>query len=126
MSRTLHAVLFERRDVRALCCRAVEVVLNARGLSALESLDPTLMAKAQEIGMAVKELHIVPDNKTVAKVPTYGTCIMRDQTAHLLLEAAEAQENISFYWEHKLSSIDFQTKTCTFELPDGSLSAPAA
>ncbi|CAE7736438.1 BNA4 [Symbiodinium pilosum] len=112
--------VFEGRPKPENVFGSYPVVLNARGLSALESLDPTLMAKAQEIGMAVKELHIVPDNKTVAKVPTYGTCIMRDQTAHLLLEAAEAQENISFYWEHKLSSIDFQTKTCTFELPDGS------
>mmetsp|Transcript_74206 Transcript_74206/g.174162 ORF Transcript_74206/g.174162 Transcript_74206/m.174162 type:complete len:446 (-) Transcript_74206:311-1648(-) len=96
------------------------VVLNARGLSALESLDPAIVAKAKETGLSVKELHIVPGNRTVAKVPTYGTCIMRDQASHLLLEAAEANEKISFFWEHKLESIDFQARTCTFELPDGS------
>ena len=45
---------------------------------------------------------------------------MRDQASHLLLEAAEANEKISFFWEHKLESIDFQARTCTFELPDGS------
>ncbi|CAE7193045.1 BNA4 [Symbiodinium natans] len=96
------------------------VVLNARGLAALESLDPAVVAKAKEIGLSVKELHIVPGNRTVAKVPTYGTCIMRDQAAQVLLESAEAQEKISFFWDHKLTGIDFETHTCTFELPDGS------
>ncbi|CAE7352219.1 BNA4 [Symbiodinium sp. CCMP2592] len=96
------------------------VVLNARGLSALESLDPAILEKTKETGLAVKELHVVPDNRTVAKIPTYGTCIMRDQASQLLLEAAESNEKISFFWEHKLVSIDFQARTCTFELPDGS------
>ena len=40
--------------------------------------------------MEVKELHIVPENRTVAQVRAYGTCIMRDQTAKLLLDKAEA------------------------------------
>ena len=112
--------VFEGRPRPENAFGSYPVVLNARGLNALESLSPALAARAKETGMAVKELHVVPNNKTVAKVPTYGTCIMRDQAAQLLLEAAEADDNISFFWEHKLSSIDFETRTCTFELPDGS------
>eukprot|EP00931_Biecheleriopsis_adriatica_P039572 TRINITY_DN22623_c0_g1_i1.p1 TRINITY_DN22623_c0_g1~~TRINITY_DN22623_c0_g1_i1.p1 ORF type:complete len:474 (-),score=105.70 TRINITY_DN22623_c0_g1_i1:60-1457(-) len=93
------------------------VVLNARGMSALEQLG--LAEAAMELGLPVEELHIVPDNRTVAKVRTWGTGIMRDQTAQLLLEAAEADDKISLHWEHKLKAMDFDAKTCAFETPDG-------
>jgi len=95
------------------------VVLNARGLAALEQLDEAAAGRAKEVGMAVKELHIVPGNRTVARVPTWGTGIMRDQVAQILLEAAEARANVSFFWEHRLASVDFAARTCTFDRPDG-------
>lgn len=96
------------------------VVLNSRGLRALEELGPEVLQRANEVGMPVKELHIVPGNRTVAQVKTFGTGIMRDQVAQILLESAEARENISFFWEHKLSGIDFGSKTLSFAKQDGS------
>ncbi|CAE7379877.1 BNA4 [Symbiodinium sp. CCMP2592] len=96
------------------------VVLNDKGLFALKRLDPAIAAKAKETGLSVQQLHVISDNTTVRKIPMFGICIMRDQVSSWLLEAAEADEKISFFWEHKLESIDFQARTCTFELPDGS------
>lgn len=99
------------------------VVLNARGLSSIEELGKDVYEKTMTVGMPVKELHIVPNNQTVAEVKTWGTGIMRDQTAQILQEHAEAQGNISIFWEHKLTSIDFESHICSFELPDGSLTS---
>jgi len=96
------------------------VVLNARGFSSLEQLDQTVADRAVKIGLQVKQLHVVPKNRTVARVPTWGTGIMRDQVAQILLEHAEAQPNISFFWNHKLTAVDFEAHTCSFEAPGAS------
>lgn len=96
------------------------VVLNARGMSALEKLDPAVAERAMSMGIDVKELHIVPNNKTVAKVKTWGTGIMRDQVAQILLDSAEARSNVTFFWQHKLLGIDFETRTLTFETQENS------
>eukprot|EP00933_Yihiella_yeosuensis_P071735 TRINITY_DN79979_c0_g1_i1.p1 TRINITY_DN79979_c0_g1~~TRINITY_DN79979_c0_g1_i1.p1 ORF type:complete len:539 (-),score=129.61 TRINITY_DN79979_c0_g1_i1:392-1891(-) len=96
------------------------VVLNARGTASLEKLDQAVADRAAEVGMPVKQLHVVPNNRTVAEVPTFGTGIMRDQASMILLESAESKPNISFYWDHKLAAIDFESHTLTFEKPDGS------
>jgi kynurenine 3-monooxygenase len=94
------------------------VVLNARGLASLETLGQTVMDKIKSIGIDVSELHVVPNNRTVARVKTFGTGIMRDQVAQVLLEEAEAEETVTLFWEHKFSCIDFATRRCTFTLPD--------
>lgn len=96
------------------------VVLNPRGLAALETLGDSVMDKIKSIGVDVNELHIVPNNRTVARVKTFGTGIMRDQVAQVLLEAAEEEKSITLFWEHKFSSIDFTTHRLTFNLPDSS------
>jgi kynurenine 3-monooxygenase len=98
------------------------VVLNSRGLAALETLDPSIVEKVSEVGLNVAELHIVPANRTVAQVRTYGTGIMRDQAAQILLEEAEKRPNIQFFWEHRLESMDIAQRSCTFVgAPSGSL-----
>jgi len=61
----------------------------------------------------------VPDNRTVASVKTSGTCIMRDQAAHILMEYDETKPNISIFWSHKLVSLDIAAHTCTFEDQEG-------
>jgi kynurenine 3-monooxygenase len=91
------------------------VVLNPRGLQSLERLDPALVEKSSEIGIVVDHLDIVPDNRTVASVKTFGTCIMRDQAAYILLEHADQQKNITVFWEHKLESLDIEAHSCTFK-----------
>jgi len=96
------------------------VVLNARGFRSIEELGQPVADKVTTVGMPVKQLHIVPNNRTVAEVKTWGVGIMRDQTAQILLEFAEAQENISIFWEHKLQNIDFESHVCTFEKEGGS------
>jgi len=95
------------------------VVLNSRGLASLEALDPKIVEKVSEVGLNVAELHIVPANRTVAQVKTYGTGIMRDQAAQILLEAAESRSNIQIFWEHKLESMDIAKHSCTFTTPQG-------
>merc|ERR1719171_3042224 len=40
--------------------------------------------------------------------------------AQILLESAEDRKSISFFWEHKLLGIDFESHACTFEREDGS------
>lgn len=95
------------------------VVLNARGIGALEQLDQQVAERAMATGMPVNELHIVPGNRTVAKVPTWGTGIMRDQAAQILLESAEQSPNITFFWEHKILDVDVANRACTFRRPDG-------
>lgn len=95
------------------------VVLNPRGIQALERLDPAIVQKVNEVGLAVNELHIVPGNRTVAKVPTFGTGIMRDQAAQILLEHAEQQKNITFFWDHKLEKLDVSSRSCTFTAKGG-------
>merc|ERR1740117_607883 len=72
------------------------------------------------MGVDVSELHIVPGNRTVARVKTFGTGIMRDQVAQALLEAAELQPTLTLFWEHKFAGIDFATHCCTFELTNSS------
>jgi 2-polyprenyl-6-methoxyphenol hydroxylase-like FAD-dependent oxidoreductase len=95
------------------------VVLNARGLNSLEALDPNIVKRVSEVGLKVSELHVVPANRTVAQVRTYGTGIMRDQAAQVLLEAAEHRSNIQFFWEHRLESVDVANHSCTFTTPQG-------
>eukprot|EP00928_Gymnodinium_smaydae_P082631 TRINITY_DN6594_c0_g2_i2.p1 TRINITY_DN6594_c0_g2~~TRINITY_DN6594_c0_g2_i2.p1 ORF type:complete len:452 (-),score=70.34 TRINITY_DN6594_c0_g2_i2:355-1656(-) len=111
--------VFEGRSRPENVFGSYPVVLNPRGVNALRRLDEALPQRASEVGLDVKELHIVPDNRTVATVRTFGTGIMRDQAAQLLLEHAEKQPGIRFFWDHKLESIDFETRSCTFSLPDG-------
>ena len=55
------------------------VVPNMRGQAALSALGDDVFSRFSAVGRAVRELHVVPDNKTVARVETHGTCIMRDQ-----------------------------------------------
>jgi len=117
----VQVAVFEGRQRPQNVFGSYPVVLNPRGISSLEQLDPELVKRCEEVGLPVKELHIVPDNRTVAQVRTFGTGIMRDQVAQLLLEAAESSPNISFFWEHKFSSLDIQAKSCTFSRPDGTL-----
>jgi kynurenine 3-monooxygenase len=112
--------VFENRPRPVDVFGSYPVVLNARGVAALEQLDEAVAKRAFSTGMDVKELHIVPGNRTVAQVKTWGTGIMRDQMAQILLEAAEERENVIFFWEHKLKSIDFAAHSCTFHRPDGS------
>lgn len=95
------------------------VVLNSRGLASLEKLGAAVMHKISSMGIDVSELHIVPNNRTVARVKTFGTGIMRDQVAQAILEAAELQRTLTFHWEHKFSGLDLATHRCTFELADG-------
>ncbi|CAK0876403.1 unnamed protein product [Prorocentrum cordatum] len=112
--------VFENRPRPEDVFGSYPVVLNARGIAALEQLDEAVAKRACSTGMDVKELHIVPGNRTVARVKTWGTGIMRDQMAQILLESAEERANVTFFWEHKLSSIDFAAHSCSFCLPDGS------
>jgi len=100
-------------------CGSYPVVLNARGLAALESLGPEIMQKVLEVGTEVAELHIVPGGRTVARVPACGTVLMRDQAAQILLEAAERRSNIKFFWGYRLESMDIAKHSCTFTTPHG-------
>eukprot|EP00405_Crypthecodinium_cohnii_P032937 CAMPEP_0206518856 /NCGR_PEP_ID=MMETSP0324_2-20121206/64819_1 /ASSEMBLY_ACC=CAM_ASM_000836 /TAXON_ID=2866 /ORGANISM="Crypthecodinium cohnii, Strain Seligo" /LENGTH=479 /DNA_ID=CAMNT_0054012275 /DNA_START=52 /DNA_END=1491 /DNA_ORIENTATION=- len=95
------------------------VVINPRGMKSLEKLDPEIAKKAREVGMEVKELHIVPDNRTVAKVKTYGTGIMRDQIAYILLEHCEQSGKIDIFWEHKLEELDVAKRSLRFSTKTG-------
>jgi len=95
------------------------VVLNARGLLALEQLDPALVRKAQGIGIPVDELHIVDGSRTRAEVPTYGTGIMRDQVAKLLLDFVESCPNVVMFWEHTLTGVDVANRMCAFRQASG-------
>jgi kynurenine 3-monooxygenase len=112
--------LFESRPRPDNVFGSYPVVINARGMAALETMGPAVVDKIQAAGMPVTQLHIVPDNKTVAKVNTWGTGIMRDQTAGVLLEAGELLKNLDIFWEHKFTSIDFSKHSLTFKKPDDS------
>lgn len=85
----------------------------------MQQLDPELVGRAEAAGLPVRELHVVPNNRTVAEVRTHGTGIMRDQVAQLLLEAAEARGDISFFWGHRLAALDVRARSCTFTTPEG-------
>jgi kynurenine 3-monooxygenase len=111
----VRVALFESRSRPENVFGSYPVVLNARGLAALETLGKDVMDKIFSVGMDVTGLHIMPNNRTVAKVKTYGTGIMRDQVAQVLLEVAESQDNLTLFWDHKFASIDFATHSCTFE-----------
>lgn len=111
--------IFEGRQRPDNVFGSYPVVLNARGCSAIRELGEDVLAKVETVGQAVKELHIVPENRTVAEVKAYGTCIMRDQVAQILLECAESKDNVTIFWEHKLESVDFEDRTCTFVKADG-------
>eukprot|EP00929_Paragymnodinium_shiwhaense_P100540 TRINITY_DN6293_c0_g1_i1.p1 TRINITY_DN6293_c0_g1~~TRINITY_DN6293_c0_g1_i1.p1 ORF type:complete len:489 (-),score=105.67 TRINITY_DN6293_c0_g1_i1:520-1986(-) len=95
------------------------VVLNSRGLKTLQSLDCAVFDRVQAEGRRVQELHIVPNNRTVATVKTFGTCIMRDGVQQVLLEYSEALPEIEIHWEHKLLDIDFEKRECVFQTADG-------
>jgi len=111
--------VFESRPRPENVFGSYPVVLNPRGLGSLDRLDSALVKRAADVGAEVQELHIVPDNRTVAQVKTFGTGIMRDQVAQILLDAAEARPEIQFFWEHKLKTVDIEARSCTFVLPSG-------
>lgn len=113
--------VFETRPRPENVFGSYPVVLNSRGLGSLEALDPAIVETVSEVGLNVAELHIVPANRTVAQVRTYGTGIMRDQAAQIILEAAEKRPNIQFFWEHRLESVDIAQRSCTFASPMGAM-----
>ncbi len=106
--------IFEMRARPERVFGSYPVVLNARGQQTLQQINFEVHSRARTTGLDVKELHIVPENRTVAQVPTFGTCIMRDQMAKILLDSAEDKKSIKFFWDHKLVNIDFETHACTF------------
>jgi kynurenine 3-monooxygenase len=111
--------IFEGRSRPNNVFGSYPVVLNSRGLKSLEQLDPALVQRAADFGIPVDELHIVPENRTVAKVRTFGTGIMRDQTAQLLLEYAEAQPGVSFFWDYRMRSVDVGAHVIAFQDASG-------
>ena len=106
--------VFEMRPRPTSFYGSFPVVLNMRGMTALSKLGNNVLAKFQDLGRTVDELHIVPNNRTVAKTKTYGTCIMRDQAVGLLLEEAD-RLGVHVHWGHKLLDINIETRVCTFE-----------
>ena len=100
------------------------VVLNMRGLTALLALGEGIAERFRAAGRAVRQLHVVPDNKTVAQVDTHGTCIMRDTAAGMLLSIAD-ELGVPIHWNTKLLAIDLPARQCTFEQGDGSVSLSA-
>jgi NADPH-dependent 2,4-dienoyl-CoA reductase/sulfur reductase-like enzyme len=71
--------VFDARERPTEFYGSFPVVLNMRGQAALSALGDDVFSRFSVVGRAVRELHVVPDNKTVARVETHGTCIMRDQ-----------------------------------------------
>jgi len=106
--------VFDTRERPTSFFGSFPVVLNKRGLTALEKLGPDFIAKVHELGRPVDAMNIMSGEKTVASVQTYGFCIMRDQLVGLLLEVAD-ELNIPIYWQHKFVSIDIETRTAVFE-----------
>ena len=111
------------------------VVLNKRGLTALQHLDAaaasttsnnttptspaavdsrtTMLEKLRYCGRIVDGIEILSQDNVVATANTYGICIMRDQLVGLLLEAADAFA-IPIYWQHKLLALDLDHRSATF------------
>ena len=60
--------------------------------------------------VAVDGMDIINNNKTVARIETYGLCIMRDQAVGLLLNVAD-ELGVPIYWQHKLLRMEFEFET---------------
>jgi len=128
---TLDVKVFEMRDRPTSFYGSFPVVLNKRGLTALQHLDAaaapptrnnttgngaeasTMLEKLRYCGRIVDGIEILSQDKVVAMADTYGICIMRDQLVGLLLEAADAFA-IPIYWQHKLLALDLDHRSASF------------
>jgi len=134
--------VFDGRERPTSFFGSFPVVLNRRGLAAIQAFDdeqndindendencPSLLQKVHNLGRKVNQMHILtgkPDEAILAKTDTYGICIMRDQLVGLLLEQADRLQ-IPLYWKHKLMKVDLDNRAAIFELENNSSSSSSA
>jgi kynurenine 3-monooxygenase len=95
--------------------------VNPRGLHTLSLIDPGLCDKLKSVGTRVDSWQIFVGPRRVGisqSGVTFGTS--RARLNRMLADAALAEPLIEVTFGHRLSAIDFDARTLTFELSEGS------
>ncbi len=109
--------------------KSINIALSDRGWTSMERIGIPEDAKAQAIPMYHRTIHDL--DGSLSRIP-YGQegdaiwSVSREGINQQLLDIADAEANISCYFQHRLVDIDFATATATFETGFGTQVAVAA
>ena len=98
--------------------RSINIALSDRGWTSLAKIGVGAEAKEQAIPMFHREIHDV--DGAISRLP-YGRegdaiwSVSRSGINEQLLDVAEAEANVTTHFEHRLTAVDFETATATFE-----------
>ena len=100
--------------------RSINIALSDRGWHSLAEIGISADAKAQAIPMYRRAVHGIDGELTA--IP-YGMeheaiwSVSRSGINELLLDLADAEENIETHFEHRLLDVDFETAAAVFKTP---------
>ena len=101
--------------------KSINIALSDRGWTSLARIGVGHDARAQAIPMTHRAIHGIGGDLSALPYGRNGDAIWsvsRGGINELLLDIADAEPNITTYFEHRLVDIDFETATTTFRTPD--------
>jgi kynurenine 3-monooxygenase len=102
--------------------KSINIALSDRGWTSLEKLGISAEAKDQAIPMHHRAVHGIDGELSELPYGQAGDAIWsvsRGGINEQLLDIADAEANITTYFEHRLVDIDFESATTTFETSNG-------
>lgn len=102
--------------------KSINIALSDRGWSSLEKIGISADAKKQAIPMSHRAVHGIDGDLTSLPYGKKGEAIWsvsRSGINEQLLDIADADPNITTFFEHRLVDIDFETATATFSVKGG-------
>ena len=102
--------------------KSINIALSDRGWSSLEKIGISADAKKQAIPMSHRAVHGIDGDLISLPYGKKGEAIWsvsRSGINEQLLDIADADPNITTFFEHRLVDIDFETATATFSVKGG-------
>ena len=99
--------------------RSINIALSDRGWRSLEKIGIGPEIKNQSIPMYSRRIHGADGEASEIPYGKDGDAIWsvsRSGINEMLLDIAGQEANIDMHFEHRLTNIDFETATCTFQV----------
>ncbi len=102
--------------------RSINIALSDRGWTSLDKIGISAQARTQAIPMTHRAVHAVDGELTALPYGKKGDAIWsvsRSGINEYLLDIADAEPNVTTYFEHRLVDIDFNTAATSFSVEGG-------
>lgn len=109
--------------------RSINLAISTRGLTALREVGLEEQVLSRGLLMTGRMIHTVEGEQSYQPYSADGergiNSISRGELNAVLLDAAEALDNVSLHFEHRLSSLDLDAHSLVFVGPDGEVTVTA-